>query len=170
MHIHPERLTVSPDQSFVVFLIGARVNRWWKVPMIWAVASAMGRMMKELEADPDSGLLAHEAYTGRTTLMVQYWRSKEDLLAYSRSKESAHVPAWRAWIKRWGLGGSMGIWHETYVVAPGRYEAVYHHMPAFGLGKVGPLVPAEGELRTAAGRFAEGAAAAVRGGRAPVAG
>ena len=161
MQIHPSRLTVSPDQSFVVFLIGTRVNKWWLVPAIWAIATAMQRMMKELEEDPDSGLLAYESYGGRTTLMVQYWRSQEDLLAYSRAKESAHVPAWRAWIKRWGLGGAMGIWHETYVIEPGRYESVYHHMPAFGLGKVGPLVPAEGELRTASGRIAAGMAAGV---------
>ncbi len=162
MHVHPQRLTVPPDQNFVVFLIGARVNKWWLVPSLWAIAAAMRRMMKELEEDPSSGLLAHESFGGRTTLMVQYWRSVEELQAYSRAKESQHVPAWRAWIQRWGLGGAVGIWHETYVVEPGRYESVYHHMPAFGLGKVGPLVPAEGELRTAAGRLAAGASAGAR--------
>ena len=35
----------------------------------------------------------------------------------------------------------------------GSYECVYHHMPAFGLGKVGPLVPAEGPWKTASARL-----------------
>jgi hypothetical protein len=148
----PERLTVRRDDEFVVFLIGARVNHWWSLPIAWAVGMAMARMMRELLADPDSGLLSYEQYGGRTTLMVQYWRSKEDLLAYAKDRERRHVPAWRRWIQRWGRG-AVGIWHETYVVGPGSYECVYHHMPPFGLGKVGPLVPAEGELKTAAKRL-----------------
>ena len=95
MSIHHQRLTVAREQGFVVFLIGARVNRWWLLPVIWGVVRAMRRMMKELSADPSSGLLSHESYGGRTTLMVQYWRSKEDLLRYARAKERAHAPAWR---------------------------------------------------------------------------
>jgi hypothetical protein len=33
----------------------------------------------------------------------------------------------------------VGIWHETYEIAPGQYENVYVNMPKFGLGKVGEL-------------------------------
>jgi hypothetical protein len=153
MHVHHQRLTVAREQGFVVFLIGARINKWWMLPMIWGVAMAMGRMLRELSSDPNSGLLAFEQYAGRTTLMIQYWRSQEDLLHYARDKQRAHAPAWRRWIREWGEG-AMGVWHETYVIEPGSYECVYHHMPTFGLGKVGPLVPAEGPLKTAAGRLA----------------
>ncbi len=160
--IHPDRLTVSPDRGFVVFLIGARINKWWMIPIIWGVTRAFSRIMRELQRDPDSGLLSFEQYGGRTTLSVQYWRSLEDLQAYARDKERAHVPAWRRWVKRWGLGGAVGIWHETYVIEPGAHESVYVHMPPFGLGKVGPLVPAEGALKTAAGRLAAGASARER--------
>ena len=160
--IDPRRLTVLRDEPFVVFLVGARINHWWLVPIVWGVAAAMGRMMRELAADPSSGLLAFEAYNGRTTLMLQYWRSEEDLLRYAHAKDKEHLPVWRRWIQRWGRG-AVGIWHETYVVHPGGYECVYQHMPAFGLGKVGPLVPAEGALKTAAGRLRESAARAAHG-------
>lgn len=159
MTVHPQRLTVPPDQSFVVFLIGARINKWWLVPIVWAIASAMNRMLRQLDADSESGLLSYETYAGRTTLMVQYWRSLEDLQRYARDKEREHVPAWRRWAKRWGFTGAIGIWHETYVVRPGTYEVFYQHMPPFGLGKVGPLIPADGRLRTAAGRLDAGAGA-----------
>lgn len=150
--VRAERLTVRRDEGFVVFLIGARVNHWWNLPILWAVGMAMGRMLKELEADPDSGLLSYEQYGGRTTLMVQYWRSHEDLQRYAKDREREHAPAWRQWIRKWGAG-AMGIWHETYLVEPGSYECIYQHMPPFGLGRVGPLVPAEGELKTAEKRL-----------------
>ncbi len=162
MKIYSERVTVSRDEGFVVFLIGARVNRWWQLPVLWGVARAMNRMMAELTSDPDSGLLAYESFGGRTTLMVQYWRSTDDLYRYSKSKQQAHVPAWKRWVKEWGLSGAVGIWHETYVVEPGSYETIYHHMPEFGLGKVGPLVPANGTKTTAHGRLARPSAPARR--------
>lgn len=153
--IRSERLTVQRDEGFVLFVIGARANHLWNLPILWAVGLAMSRMMRELTSDPDSGLLAYESYGGRTTLMLQYWRSKEDLMRYAKARERQHVPAWRRWIQKWGRG-AMGIYHETYVVEPGTYECIYHHMPAFGLGKVGPLVPAEGELKTAEKRLESG--------------
>ncbi|MCX4239672.1 DUF4188 domain-containing protein [Paraliomyxa miuraensis] len=161
MQIHDQRLTVQRDEGFVVFLIGARINKWWLLPVAWAVGRAFGRMLAELQADPDSGLLSFESYVGRTTLTLQYWRSLEDLQRYAHARERAHVPAWRRWIKEWGLRAAVGIWHETYVVEPGTYECFYQHMPAFGLGRVGPLVPAKGELSSARGRIAAGRRSAV---------
>ncbi len=44
--------------------------------------------------------------------------------------------------KRVGSSGDVGIWHETYLVRAGEYEAFYGNMPAFGLGKAGSLLPA----------------------------
>lgn len=148
-----EQVTVDPTASFVVFLIGMRVNRWWMLPAIWMVAAAMTRMMGELARDPSAGLMSHESYAGRTTLAVQYWRSLDDLQRYAHAKERQHLPAWRQWIKRTGLDGTIGIWHETYVIGPGQHESVYHHMPAFGLSRALPRVRAVGSLRTARGRL-----------------
>ena len=147
-----ERLTVKRDEGFVLFLIGMRVNKWWMLPVVWAVAASMTRMMRELVTDPSLGLLSSEGYFGRTTMMVQYWRSFEDLDRYAHAKERQHLPTWRQWIKKWAEG-AVGIYHETYVVEPDSYECVYHHMPPFGLGRVGPLVPAEGALASAKSRL-----------------
>lgn len=159
MSISNKRLTVSPHHHAVVFLVGMRVNKWWMLPILWGVGASMARMVRELCADPDSGLLNYESYSGRTTLMIQYWRSEEALLAYAKNKSQAHAPAWRQWIQRWGLGGAVGIWHETYRIEPGNYECVYHHMPRFGLGAAVPRIPATGALKTAAGRLRAGAEA-----------
>lgn len=53
--------------------------------------------------------------------------------------------------------GDMGIWHESYRIAPGQYEAIYGSMPAFGLGQVGRLVPASGRRDTTRGRIGSSA-------------
>jgi len=151
-----ERLAATLDGTFVVFMIGMRINSLWKVNKWWPVAMAMPRMVKELSQQPESGFLHAESWFGRTTLMVQYWRSLEQLLAYARNKEAEHLPAWRAFNQAVGTNGSVGIWHETYVANAGTYENIYVNMPAFGLGKAGTVYPATGGKQSAAARMAAG--------------
>ena len=150
--IYPQRMAAEIDGEFVVFLIGMRINKPWKVHKWWPVFVAMPRMLKELASDPASGFLGAEQSLG---LIVQYWRSFEQLEAYARARDKAHWPAWLAFNRRLARGrGDVGIWHETYRVAPGQYEAIYGGMPAFGLGKAGRLVPIAGALESARGRLA----------------
>ena len=85
--------------------------------------------------------------------MVQYWRSMEQLLAYAKNRNAAHLPAWRAFNSAIGTDGSVGIWHETYAVSVGNFENVYVNMPPFGLGRAGHLEPAAGGKQSAAGRL-----------------
>lgn len=151
--IHRERMTARLDGEFAVFLIGARFNRPWAVHKWLPVARAMPRMLRELYAQPELGLLSHEMWFSRTLVLVQYWRSMDALLAYAKARDSAHLPAWQQFNRAVGTDGSVGIWHESYVVRPGAYENVYVNMPAFGLGRAGSLVPAAGPMRSAAGRL-----------------
>jgi hypothetical protein len=150
--IHRERLTANIDGDFVVFLIGMRINTWWKIHRWFPVSQAMPRMLAELRAKPELGMLGGEMWFGRTTILVQYWRSMDQLLAYATNRESAHLPAWKAFNQSVAKGSDVGIWHETYAVSPGTYENIYVNMPAFGLGKVGRVRPASGTLSTAHGR------------------
>ena len=150
-NINATRLAAKVDGDFVVFLIGMRVNKPLKIHKWLPVFLAMPRMVKELQQHPESGFLG---YTNGFPVMVQYWRSFEQLEAYARSRDGAHWPAWVAFNKRvGGSRGDVGIWHETYRVAAGQYEAIYSGMPPFGLGKVGELVSASGERETARGRL-----------------
>jgi hypothetical protein len=139
--IHAQRLAANIEGDFVVFLIGMRINRPWLVHKWWPVAQAMPRMLRELAARPDSGLISGEMWFGRTTIMVQYWRTIEQLLAYSKDRQAQHLPAWRAFNRAVGTNGDVGIWHETYRAGPGTYENVYVNMPPFGLGRAGALQP-----------------------------
>ena len=148
------RVTAEIEDDFVVFLIGMRINKLWKMWKWLPVILAMPRMLRELEQRPESGFLGAGGYAGspRRPMVVQYWRSFEDLETYARSKDAAHWPAWVKFNKRVGSTGDVGIWHETYLVPAGAYECVYNNMPPTGLGAVTGLVPAAGRKATAASR------------------
>ena len=151
--IIPSRMTAEVDGDFVVFLIGMRVNKPWKIHKWLPVFLAMPRMLNELAKQPDSGFLGH---TMGLKVIVQYWRSFQHLEAYARNRDAAHWPAWVDFNTRVGNSrGDVGIWHETYQVRAGEYEAVYSGMPPFGLGTVGRLVPATGKRESARGRMEE---------------
>ena len=146
-----QRMTAELEGDFVVFLIGMRINRWWKVHKWLPTALAMPRMLNELYRQPECGFLGHIS-AGLFT--VQYWRSFEQLEAYARSHDHAHWPAWMAFNRRVKASrGDVGIWHETYQVAAGQYETIYSGMPTFGLGKAGKLVPASGRRERARERL-----------------
>jgi hypothetical protein len=151
--ICPQRLTANLDGEFVVFLIGSRINQPIKIHKWLPVLMAMPKMLVELYKQPELGFLHAENWFGRTTIMVQYWRSMDQLLAYAKMRDAAHLPAWQAFNKAVGTDGSVGIWHETYAVKPGGYENIYVNMPPFGLGRAGLVQPASGGRESAAGRL-----------------
>ena len=100
-----ERLAAALDGTFVVLMIGMRINNPILVHKWLPVAMAMPRMVKELYRHPEMGFLHAESWFGRTTILVQYWRSLDQLLAYARNKETEHLPAWRAFNKSVGTDG-----------------------------------------------------------------
>jgi hypothetical protein len=168
--VNPKRMTARMDGEFVVFLIGMRINRWWRIDQWLPVALAMPRMIRELQARPELGLLG-TTYAGfsNPTVLIQYWKSSEALFAYATSKDSKHLPAWIDFRKKAAKNGAVGVWHETYVIDRGKHESVYVNMPPFGLGAVGELVPAEGHYAHASARLREDGHRAVvaNGGREP---
>jgi hypothetical protein len=129
-------MAADVDRDVVVFVIGMRINRLWAVHQWLPVFTAMPRMIKELADHPELGLLGQPRsfLSGRTFLVHQVWNSFEQLDGYARNRDAAHLPAWRSFNKRVGANGTVGIWHETYLVGPGRVETVYANMPPFGLG------------------------------------
>ncbi|MGE0463276.1 MAG: DUF4188 domain-containing protein [Vicinamibacterales bacterium] len=149
--IVPKRVSASIEGDFVVFLIGMRINKPWKVHKWLPVFLAMPRMLKELQHRPESGFLGH---IFGPKVIVQYWRSFEHLEAYARDHDQSHWPAWVDFNRRVGRSrGDVGIWHETYQVRAGEYECVYSGMPSFGLAKASAQVDAVGALDSARGRL-----------------
>jgi len=152
--IFPGRYTAQTDEPFVVFLIGMRVNRFWKFAKWMRVAKAMPPMIAELKKNPGLGLLHVEtALYWRGVVNIQYWRSFEHLHAYAHAKNSVHLPAWAEFNRRIGNNGAVGIWHETFEVQPGHHEAIYVNMPRFGLAAGVSHEPVKGRLDDARGRM-----------------
>ena len=136
------RWTAEIEGDFVVFLIGARhqlevarapvAQRPRRPPGHEAHAEVPHRAPGEGPARlPDVGLRRSSSTGARS----------------STSRRSPRTPttrtstSWRNYWKRVGKTGRTGIWHETFLVRAGEYEAIYGNMPPRGLGKAGHLVP-----------------------------
>lgn len=145
------RMTAEIDGDFVVFLIGARLD---KLHLLRSAMDLGGRrgmkhMLDYLVAHPEKGLLGYQM---GLPVIVQYWRSFDHLEAFAKDTDDPHLNVWRNYWRRVGRSDRTGIWHETYRVKAGEYEAVYGNMPPFGLGKAGRLVSLT-ESSTARGRL-----------------
>lgn len=154
MMLRAERLCAETTEDIVVFAIGMRINRFWKVWKWFPVAREMPMMLKEQEADPSIGLLSTRLMFGfRNIGVLQLWRSTEDLNAYAHSPDRLHLDAWKRFNARIGTGGDVGIWHETYSVPKTGIESIYVNMPPYGLGAARSLFPARGARASAAKRL-----------------
>jgi Domain of unknown function (DUF4188) len=155
------RVCAEIEGPFVLFMIGARLNRPWKLNVVVPFLATMPRMLRELAAEPALGLLhVRQHFSPSGALLIQYWRSFEHLEAYARDPQRQHLPAWQWFNGKLGSNGDIGIWHETYLIEPGHYESVYNNMPRYGLGAAGTLVDAVGARQSAHARIKAAAASA----------
>jgi hypothetical protein len=142
--IHSGRFSAEIDGDFVVLLIGARLNKPWLALRVLRDLGGRRRgmqaMLAELMAHPEKGLLG---YRGAGLTIVQYWRSFEHLEAFARDPGDLHRATWLEWYRR-DPHGRTGIWHETYLVRAGEYEAIYQDVPEAGLAVAGRVVPLRG--------------------------
>ncbi len=160
----PGRFTAEINESFVVFLIGMRVNNIWAIDKWLPTATAMGPMLSALHKYPEKGFLGQESFYRLfppEVVLITYWKSFEHLESFARNADDPHLESWRKFNKSIlgtrgsanGSGGSVGIWHETFVVQQGQYEAMYANMPIFGLAAATKQVPAVGKRETARRRM-----------------
>ena len=146
--IHAGRRTQDRDVPVAVFLIGLRVNRWYRPDAWLPPLVAMGPMLAELYADRASGFLGHRmTLAAGGPLLVQYWASADDVHRYARDTERRHRPAWAAFNARARRArGAVGIWHELFDLAGAASSFTYVDMPAGGLAAALERVPSEDGL------------------------
>ncbi len=141
MDIKPGRYTANYPDEFVVFLIGMRINQLRRVNEWWPVFRGALAMQKETLALPDSPLLDSRAVVAvsdcRMFLMIQYWRSFDELESWANSNDLRHRPAQKQFFRQTAFNGHVGVWHETFRVAAGEYEAIYLNLHRFGLAAAG---------------------------------
>jgi hypothetical protein len=140
----------------VVFLIGMRFNRPWKVVQWWPVFFAMNRMLTYLGEHPEKGLLSAQGWFVPQPLVVQYWRSFDHLARFARDADDPHLEPWREFNRRVRDSGDVGIWHETYSVPTANIECIYGNMPPWGLARATEPVPIPPGRQSAAARIGRG--------------
>jgi hypothetical protein len=151
------RYTAKMDEPFVVFIIGMRINNIFAVRKWFPAVRAMFPMLRELYRHTEKGFLGAETllyWLGPA--LLQYWRSFDELEKFARNPDDPHMPEWRRFNRTVGKDGTVGIFHETYIVERGNYEAVYGNMPVFGLAKATEHVRAVGGRETARRRLMRG--------------
>ncbi|MBL4984329.1 DUF4188 domain-containing protein [Bacillus safensis] len=151
--IRAGRFTTDNSDSIVVFIIGMRINKRWAIHQWLPVFMAMPGMIKELYTHQEElGFLGTENFFGlRTTAMIQYWKSTDDLLAYAKMEK--HLAAWKEFNQRARNNDAVGIYHETYQIQAGSYESIYVNMPSYGLGQAKPPISISNGQQTAKERL-----------------
>jgi len=128
------RFTATVDDELVLFLIGMRFNKPWKIHRWWAVFVAMPRTLRQLATVPELGLLhVQSGLMSGQPLVVCYFRSPEHLYRFSKDPDLTHLGPWRRFNQKVRDSGDVGIWHETYRIGPANTESVYGNMPLWGL-------------------------------------
>ena len=83
--------------------------------------------------------------------VLQYWRSFDDLDAWSR--RPPHSEWWRAAVERMRLKKDFGVSHETFLVRSSDVESIYLDCRPTGLAAFGILGEPVGPLTTSRGRL-----------------
>lgn len=146
------RVTHAFEGNLVLFLIGVRIHRLWRLDVVGRVVAAMPRMVAELERNrhaaargeaDDLGFLgARTLLDGPHPMVLQYWRSTEDLYRYAADPDLSHRPAWKAFYSYAAKAPeAVTIWHETYAVPAGGHESIYGGPARFGLAALDGAVP-----------------------------
>jgi hypothetical protein len=110
------------DEPFAIFLFGMPLNRLRGLPrFLWGLR-VLRRVLRDLNAHPERGLLAGRVYRAGWTLV-----------AWARDHRLPHRKPWQQYLREALDDGAMGLWHETYLASPGSWEGVYLNMPPWGL-------------------------------------
>ncbi|WP_199823915.1 DUF4188 domain-containing protein [Streptomyces sp. NBRC 109706] len=138
-----ERMTAKGEGELVVFLVGMRINSFWRLRSWLPVFRAMPRMLRELSREKERGMLGYRLFFGspRQITVLQYWSSVERLAAYASDTEGEHRPAWARLNRALRAGARVGFWHETFVVPAGAAESFYVNLPPTGLGAATGIEP-----------------------------
>lgn len=143
------------EGDFVLFIIGLRLNQPWQLRRFAQVNWWTYTTVKQARARADLGLMHvnHGYLKGVGPFVLQFWRSWEQLEAYSHDKELLHVPSWAKYNREVRPGASVGVWHETYLVSDGAAEGVYVNMPQMMMGLAGGVRPVGSHNTSAASRM-----------------
>ncbi|TWT24428.1 DUF4188 domain-containing protein [Planomicrobium sp. CPCC 101110] len=147
------RYTAESEDSFVIFVIGFRINKLWAIHHWFPLIIQMQGMINELYRNKELGFLDMKFFLSwKGITLIQYWDSFEQLEHYSKHG-ALHLTAWKNFNQKIAKGNKVGFYHETYIVESGNYESIYINMPVYGLARATNHIPIKGRKETAKGRL-----------------
>jgi hypothetical protein len=101
----------AAEPDGVRFVIGMRWGALWRLARRPWVARAFVDMLR---AEPEAGLL-RTRFGVRTAgpVVIQRWRSAEELHRWARDRQQAHAEPWRRFRAAYGGTAAWGVWHEV---------------------------------------------------------
>lgn len=141
LKVQKEPQVAEAPEGTVVMLIGMRINKWWLFHRWIPAFVSMMPMLMEVNTKKEHGFLYSRAWISRTIIMVQYWRSMEDLMTYAHNLEAKHRLGWRRYNRDIRNDGAVGVYHEAYVIDPAKMHTVYRNMPPMGLARATETKP-----------------------------
>ena len=148
------KFTANAKEPLILFMIGGQVNNLLKIYKWFYIAWNYLAMIRWLNKHPESGYLSGHLYMRVFPfgmMLMSYWRSWDDLEAFARLKDGTHLKTWVRYMH--DADSSMAIWHETYVIEPGKFEVVYGNTVPYGLSKATGAIPVEGRQHNGRGRL-----------------
>ena len=112
--------------------LGIQVRRLTAFPYVARLKRAIERSAREAK-DSNAGLLQSDLFriAWNHFGLIQYWRSFQDLEAWSH--KAPHADWWREAAERLRTKGDLGIYHETFLVPAESIESIYMNAMPTGL-------------------------------------
>ncbi len=133
--------------------LGLQLRRLSGLPYARRLKRALDESVREASGQ---GLLLSESFklAWNHFGLLQYWRSFEELEAWSR--RPPHSEWWREAVERMRTKGDFGIYHETFLVPRERIESIYLNCVPAGLATFGSSGEPTGPNTTSRGRLGLG--------------
>lgn len=145
---------VREGDAFCLVRIGMIARRLTLFPKVRRVVKWIDQAA-QIAASADSGLLKSERmiFSWNHFGCMQYWRSVDAMLEWTHAQP--HTDWWKWALERQRTHQDLSFYHETYVVGPGRFEAIYMNLGEArpGASAFGDLRPPQGASGTARGRL-----------------
>jgi len=144
-----QRMTISKEDNFVVFLVGININHLWKLHSWIPSILAIPKILNELTYITESGFLGYQLISHFPPVIAEYWKSVDDLENHTQYRYEKKYQAWNDFAQKINQNNDVDIWHEIYNVSDGESSRIYNGMPVYGTRKLNQIMPSRDKRKQA---------------------
>jgi len=136
-----QRLRVTKDDNFVVFLIGMHFKNLWKLHTWVPSVFILPKILNELTYIRESGFLGYQMISYFPPVIAKYWKSVKLLEFHTKNRDENKYPAWNRFTQKINRDIQVEIWHEIFQVNEGQFTRVYNGLPVYGTTRMIQIIP-----------------------------